>query len=149
MIGKKITFKDANNVRLSVVEKIVPEGLILVEVYDVLRSTPRNERGASARFTTEQAPELALAFLQAAGYSNTDQSPVGGAYALLLQHIEEQAEAKEREELEQEAKALCAAAYDSVGGGTSTVDGWVHGADHNWWLSVARKARELYGKGEN
>lgn len=149
MIGNRFVFKDANNVRLTVAEKIVPQGLILVEVYDVQRSTPRNERGASARFTTEQAPALALAFLQAAGYSNTDQSPVGGAYALLLQHIEEQAEAKAQEALEQEAKALCAAAYDGMANVSMNTNGWIDGASPSWWLNIARKAREIHGKGEN
>jgi hypothetical protein len=96
----------------------------------------------------EDAPALALAILEAAGYTGDDNYSVHtaeGAVRVLRRHIEEQtakkAEAEEAKKLDEEAKALC----DSTPYGD-----WDTNSDNgkDFWRGIARKARELHGEGK-
>lgn len=93
----------------------------------------------------EQAPALALAVLEAAGYVPDNLSDTGSAIRALQRRVEKQEKAKENEQLDKEAQALYEAfAKESV----FTQYQWedLEDAKHPW-IAAAKKARELH-KGE-
>ena len=90
-------------------------------------------------------PALALAILEAAGYSEEPLTELCGALITLKAHIGLKAEAAEREQLDKEAKALYEAyAKESV----FALNTWGEmGGAKDPWIAAAKKARELH-KGE-
>lgn len=93
------------------------------------------------------APAIALAILEAAGFVGDETMFTGLAVANLRDHIEEQervtAVAKEQAELEAEAVRLANAGREaSVEYERESVLNF-HDLDTEFWLAVARKAREM------
>lgn len=106
------------------------------------------DRWAEVEFTKEDAPALALAILEAAGYTGDDDLSIDtpdGAVRVLRRHIQwearQKAEAEEAQKLDEEALALVNAWRESSG---SPTDGSLGPLKDNW-RAVARMARELYG----
>lgn len=101
--------------------------------------------------STETAPALALAILEAAGGRGALGIDVGNAMIDLRESIAEQeratAEAKEQAELEAEALVLYNASRTHNGTGNALTS-WGQVIEKTRWLAVARKARELNGAGE-
>ena len=97
-------------------------------------------------FTKEDAPALALAVLEAAGYVEPD-GRAGNALFHLRVHRDQQAEAKEQEALNKEAKAI----YEAYGKATPYAmlswEGLNEGREP--WRTVARKAREIHAAKES
>ena len=97
----------------------------------------------------EQAPALALAVLEAAGYGPRREGEVythmHAAVGKLEAHLAEQEQAKENEQLDKEAKAI----YNAFANASIfTQHQWedLEDAKHPW-IAAAKKARELH-KGE-
>lgn len=105
-------------------------------------------RWAEVEFTEEDAPALALAILEAAGYEN-GKGEWGDHISLAISHLKvhaneqaaKKAEAEEAKKLDEEARALC----DSTKYG-----GWdvINDIGKDYWRQIARAARELYGVGK-
>ena len=96
----------------------------------------------------EQAPALALAVLEAAGYSGTSKDNVGDSVYLLTYHVKEQAaaaaEAADREALEREAKAIYEGYRDAS---VFILVPWTElNEGKKPWLAAARAARKLHQK---
>lgn len=89
-----------------------------------------------------EAPALALAILEVAGFVGDETLFSGLAVANLRDHIEEQervtAEAKEQAELEAEALELFKAAFPRL-----IDEQFLSTEQAELWLRVARKAREM------
>lgn len=129
-MGYKIItkFEDVDGGRVTVQES-VNESQFLVSGAD------------SAYFTKEQAPALALAILEAAGYSDTGDGQTSHVVRE-LRHILKQAEYKENEQLDKEAKAI----YNAFANASIFIQyPWedLEDAKHPW-IAAAKKARELH-----
>lgn len=99
-----------------------------------------------AYLTKEQAPAVALAILEAAGWNDQPSTNIGIASDQLRMHIREQerkqAEAKEDAKLDKEAKAI----YEAFAKISVFVQPqWenLEDAKHPW-IAAAKKARELH-----
>lgn len=103
---------------------------------------------APAYVANTDAPALALAILEAAGYAGrTGETYICAAVDSLHYHIEEQAEAKEQKALDREAEALYAA-YATAASYTPrnwAVEGFSEDLKDRW-RALARKAREIHSK---
>lgn len=115
--------------------------------------------GARAvRYTPDDAPALALAILEAAGYDDmADDANLADVHAFNAMHklqesVDTQeratAEAKEQAELEAEALELYNARILFIGGEALTSFEKLNQDNKDMWLAVARKAREMNGAGE-
>lgn len=100
-------------------------------------------------FAKEDAPAIALAILEAAGYTNAvgenGDITVPNAITSLRNHLRWQESAKEQEALDAEAKAL----YEAFHPKNSSLEGWPGIATRDAWREVAAKAREIHAKEEN
>ena len=104
-------------------------------------------------FAPDQAPAIALAILEAAGYDDkADDMSQADAHAFdamhkLQQSVDEQeratAEAKAKAELEAEALELCDSARLANGRFKIGNFGLMKDAEKTTWLAVARRAREM------
>lgn len=134
MSGYRAEFRDDNGYLVAVEESVRSDRDLFIT-------------GASGSyFTKEQAPALALAVLEAAGYTGDhDWSAPEIAVDSLKRYVKEQAaaaqEAADKEALTAEAEALWAAFR---GGYDRPVWAEIKDEARDYWRAVARKARELH-----
>ena len=145
MIGMHGSFKsDKSTLELSVIR--TNEDLLRVGI-----SIPGVETFGCIDLPSSNAPALALAILEAAGYTEAeyvDEWPnVNRAVFSLRLGIEEQereaSRAKEQAELEAEALELYNARISFLGGEALTSFEKLNQDNKDMWLAVARKAREM------
>lgn len=140
------TFK---NSYMSAESSMEIEPSISGELFHITHVTGRGEK--SFKFSNTDAPALALAILEAAGYDDmADDANLADVHAFNAMHklqesVDTQeratAEAKEQAELEAEAFKLRRAYLE----GRAGFDSWneLTDAERDHWLAVARKAREM------
>lgn len=93
----------------------------------------------------EQAPALALAILESAGYGRGDGTWARRATICLKQHDHESATAKALAELDAEAEAL----FDAHYAGEYMWSRVTNENEKTRWRASARKAREIHNPKEN
>lgn len=140
------TFKSAHSDNKALkVDELFGNPRLLIKAFD------GDTRGFA--YAPSDAPALALAILEAAGYDDkADDMSQAESYAFdalhkLQQSVDEQeratAEAREQAELEAEALELINAWMDSCGAGEYPSWAQVESSRRKQGLAVARKAREM------
>ena len=116
-------------------------------------SDPEWRDGYGITIATSDAPALALAILEAAGYQEHSKAELGSSELLAsygMTKLRQAVQAQDREESEAEAQAKLEAealklinAYRDSMGYTTCYWETVGESDRKNWLAVARRAREL------